>query len=275
VSEDPSISDACDAVEALLSHFRDEIIPAINGLPDPEPYVVQIAFLARAVSLIEATVKLARDGYGREAMMLNRASFELTVDALWAAADPKRTEEHFVAYARFSQQLMRDNLSAWPEFGEPSEERLDEDELKQHAKRFGKYGERGWTGQSIKSRLDSLEPDFDEEQQKGWRFAYEVVQRWNNAELHPSVWSLARALRRVPSPQGGQRLQFRPTSEPELSPLALQVAWWLFVQHLSEIHESLNLGSETLQAVADAGAAQVKLVPDAEAGGDSGTDPPA
>jgi hypothetical protein len=260
VSEDPSIEDACAAVEALLAHFRATLVPALANLSNPDDRVIQAALLARAVSLTEATLVLAKGGYGREAMMLNRASFELTLDAEWAAADSERAGEHFVAFARLTQQLEKDVLGAWPDIKiEPGDHKLDQDELQELRKRFGRYGERGWTGLSVRDRLDSLKPGFEERQRKEWEFVLDVIHRWNNAELHPSSWSLARALRKVPLPQGGHKLQFRPASEPELAPFALQVTWWAFLQHLALAHEMLGLDTGDLEDVAAKGAGQLGL----------------
>jgi hypothetical protein len=82
-----------------------------------------------------------------------------------------------------------------------------------------------------------------------------VLHDLNNGEMHPSSWSLGRALRRIPVGEGDMyRLQFRVGPEPEFSAFALSFTWWVFVQALDLMHGVGGVPSDSLQQAADAGA---------------------
>ena len=87
--------------------------------------------------------------------------------------------------------------------------------------------------------------------------ALDVLNAVSNAELHPSSWSLSRALRRVPTPDGGERLQVRMGSEAELVPFALRQARWMFGQLLASIHAVATLPTEPLLDAGDSGQALI------------------
>lgn len=224
-------------------------------MSDPEAHILQLTLLTRAATLAEAILHLAEASFGREAMMMNRALFELNLDARWAAKSPREAEARFVEYARFSQQLEKDLVAKWPELkiaANPGS--LSADEIESAKKRFGTWAHRGWTGLSVKQRVDQVAAGLGEKDGKKLRFFHEILHRWSNAELHPSSWSLARTLRRVPTPSGGEKWQFRATPESELAPFALRTTWWTFLTHLELTHKWLSLDLDALEDVAARGA---------------------
>lgn len=253
----PSLENASNAIHLLLNHYQDVLVPAFAQLEDPEEYLVRAALLVRSPPLVEATLQLAETGFGRETMMLNRALFELMVDAYWAQAEPALADERFLAHARYTQHLQRGVARRYPEvFEAPKEESLPSEELEDSTSRFGRYAEKSWTGMNLYQRVEFFETYLADQGEAGRRqlwFVFDVLHDLNNGELHPSSWSLGRALQRLPRNEGGG-LQFRVGPEPELAAFAISSTWWIFVQILDLMHEVCGVPNDTLQEAAKAGA---------------------
>ena len=256
-ADGPGLENSSNAIHVLLNHYQDLLVPGFARLEDPEGHLVRAALLVRSPPLVEAVLHLAETGFGREAMMLNRPLFELMLDAYWAQAQPELADELFLAHARYTQHIQREVARRYPEFfGTPREESLPPEELKQSASRFGRYASASWTGLDLRGRVTFFEPYLADQGEAGRRqlwFVFDVLHDLNNGELHPSSWSLGRALRHLPAADGGG-LQFRLGPEPELAAFALGFTWWVFVQTLDLMHELCGIPTDSLQEAADAGA---------------------
>ncbi len=250
---------ALAAVDLLLRHAQDRIQPNLATEGDPYERSIVASLFARSVPLTEAIVLLGEGGFGREALMLNRPLFELLLDAHWTHANQKLSEQRFLEHARFTMHLRRETASRYPElFGEmASTEKLDDDELKRHSKTFGSFGGKSWTGLSTHRRVAAIENQFDEGDRRQLWIALEVLNAFSNAELHPTAWSLGRALRRMPTADGGEKLQVRVGPEPELVAVALRQTWWIFGQVLALVHTVVGLPAEPLLDAGDAGQALI------------------
>jgi hypothetical protein len=254
----PSLENASNAIHILLNHYHDEIVPSFNRHEEPEKQVVQFALLVRSPPLVEAALTLAEAGFGREAMMLNRPLFELMLDAYWAGTEPELADERFLAHARYTQHLQRGVARQYPELGvTPGGESLPPEEVKASSGIFGRHASRSWTGLTVKKRVEVFENHLMDSGDSGRRqlwFVFDVLHDLNNGEIHPSSWSLSRALRRVPTADGAYQLQFRVGPEPEFSAFALGFTWWVFVQLLDLMHGVGSVSAGSLRDAADAGA---------------------
>lgn len=258
-ADGPSLEDASSAINVLLNHYHEKLVSSFSRHEEPEKQVVQVALLIRSPPLVEAALALAEAGFGRETMMLNRPLFELILDAYWAGAEPELADERFLAHARYTQHLQREVVRRYPELGiTPQGGPLPREELKASAAIFGKHADRSWTGLSLKRRVDFFESHLSDAGESGRRqlwFCFDVLHNLNNGEIHPSSWSLSRALRRIPTGEGDTyRLQFRVGPEPELAAFALGFTWWVFVQTLDLMHGVGGVPTDSLQEAADAGA---------------------
>jgi hypothetical protein len=110
------------------------------------------------------------------------------------------------------------------------------------------------------TRRAYIEDQLDEDDRRQLRTALEVLNGFSNAELHPTAWSLGRALRRVLTADGGEKLQVRVGSEPELVAVALRQTWWIFGQLLGAIHTATALPTRPLLDAGDAGQALIDAV---------------
>ena len=201
------------AIWLLLDHARRRVIPNLATDRDPYERAIVVALFPRSVTLVEAIVRLGHDGFGREALTLDRALFELMLDSFWSAANPELAERRFVAHARFTQHLQRERSRLHPAiFGAPEPmDSVGAQELKALGQTFGKFRHRSRMGLSVSERVVAIQGCFEE--QSGDRsqllLTADVLNALSNSELHPSAWSLQRALRRVRDRDGAERLQFR------------------------------------------------------------------
>ncbi len=252
-----TIENASDAIQLLLQHYHEQVVPSFGRLEEPESQVVQFALLIRSPPLVEAALTLAEAGFGRETMILNRPLFELMLDAGWAVVEPERADEKFLAHARYTQHIQREVAARYPELGiTPGGGPLPPDEVKSGIRDFGRHASSSWTGLSVKERVQAFEKRLcpsDSDRRQLW-FVFDVLHDLNNGEVHPSSWSLGRALRRVPVDNGAHRLQFRVGPEQEFSAFALGFTWWVFVQVLDLMHDLSGISTASLQEAANAGA---------------------
>lgn len=243
------------AVDLLIEHARKQVLPALHS-DDAPRRAIPSALFARSLALIEAIVVLARAGYGREIVMLNRALFELFVDARWAHVNGDLAQERIVQHARFAQHLQREMAARHPDIfdlqGDLSP--LPDEELVELRKLFGTYGHKSWTALGMYQRVGAIEDQFaDESRDQLWQF-FEILHGASNAELHPSSWSLGRALQRTLGPNGEEILHVRTSPETELVPVGLGQAWWIFGQLLALIHENAGIPDDDLLDAGDASA---------------------
>jgi hypothetical protein len=265
--EGPELEKAIEAVRAEVDHYSSTVAPQFSHLEGAEERIIDAALLTRTAPLVESVLMLAEAGYGREALMLNRPLFEYTVDAYWTEANRSLASDRFLAHARYTQHLQRQVFRRYPQLGVTvREESLDEDEVKAGIGLFGRHASQSWTGAGLPKRLESMKTQLDPLEHGQLDFVFEVLHDLTNAELHPSAWSLGRALRYSPDGKGGRRLQYRSGPEQELAAFALGYTWWIFLKALDRMHGLLGLETEPLQAVADVGADLLQLRPAPENG---------
>ncbi len=246
---------ACEAVQLLVAHVRDDVLGNLDAGGDAWERAVLAALFSHALSCAEAALVLARAGYGREVIMLGRPAFELMLDAHWASANTDEAKERFVKYSRFSVHIQRAKLPNYPELGIDELPGLEDSEVAELKGLFGRYGQKGWTGLTIRERVLAIADQFEADQREVrllWGY-YDFVNSLANAELHSGSWSLARAIRRVKTPEG-ERLQLRTTPEEELVSQGLGAIWWSFGHLLSVVEAGCDIPIDRLQLAMDQGA---------------------
>lgn len=253
-SVEPSSEAATGVIRDLVHHAREQVVPRLTN-DDPYRFAIPVALFARSVSLVESSLLLAEAGQGREIIMLNRPLFEFMVDAHWAAQDPERAERRFVEQARHTQHLQRQYAQNHPELfpDAANGEMLDNEEVRELGKTFGRFGHRSWTGLNLPDRVAAIAPMFGDAAEH-LQLSYDINNKLANAEMHSTSWSLARALRRVQMPDGSERLEVRVGSEPELVVTALQQTWWVFGQLLGLMHRLAEIDLEPLWELSSRGA---------------------
>lgn len=228
-----------------LLEFGTKLVAAhLSADGEPDFRALIVAFFSRATATSQAVALLVEEDFGQQAMMLNRAAFELMLDSYWIENNRELATERFVQHARFQQQLERETAERYPALVELEipEERLGDTELAELAKLYGPYGGRSWTGLSVHQRVEdvvgSFEDDASGEQLRSFR---DVIHRLHNQELHPTAWSLGRVLCRRSEHDGGEVLQYRLSSEPELGLIAVRCAWWMYLQVLHLLIEIFEM----------------------------------
>ncbi len=233
------------ALRKLLDFGRSEVSARIRANGEPDFRLLVVGFFSRATTTLQALALLIENDFGQQAVMLNRAAFELMVDVYWIEANRELAASRFVQHARFDQHLKRETVDRYPDLLEDlgaSEERLDEGELADLGKLYGRHGSRSWTGLTLYERVEAIAESFhdprDREQLRSFR---DVVHRLDNQELHPSPWSIARVLRRKRAEDGSAVLQYRMAPEPDLGQLAVRCAWWIYLQTLHLLLEVFSV----------------------------------
>lgn len=138
----------------------------------------------RATHIFESVIALCRIGRGVPASMLNRALLEEALDVHWVAAHP----EEAPALADDHEKLVRLGERALDErFGRPTQP-LTADERAALRKLRGRYNDfkAPWTLATDAERIDLIKNRWGVEAGRDVDFVYEVIQRQNNALLHPS-----------------------------------------------------------------------------------------
>jgi hypothetical protein len=230
------------ALRRMLAFAHSEVLPRMRVAGDAMEYVLFPALFARGTSTCEAILLVSEHGYGGQAMMLNRALFELMVDAHWVHSDRDLAKESFVKHARLHAHLKRRAVRTYPDiFGEAEAEAAREGLPPEEVKALRRYRQ-SWTGLSLRDRVKAIEDQWtDPTTRRHMWFFLDVVNQLNNEELHPTSWSLGRILRRIPDTTGRERVQFRVGPEPELVHEALFNCFWVYGQLLGLVIEVFEM----------------------------------
>lgn len=99
-----------------------------------------IAFSAvRETTTLQATLRLAEFGFGRQAMMLNRSTFEGMAVACWVAANRQEAVDRFDKANEFEIHLMREKVVATQPDAQVSDSgQLDPERVAECERLFGK-----------------------------------------------------------------------------------------------------------------------------------------
>jgi hypothetical protein len=138
----------------------------------------------RATHIFESVIALCQIGRGVPASMLNRALLEEALDVHWVAAHPDiapaQADEH-ERLIELGERAMEERFgrSTTPLTG------TEEDELRTLRQRHGNFRS-PWTLATDAERIALVKERWGEEAASGVDYTYGVIQRQNNALLHPS-----------------------------------------------------------------------------------------
>lgn len=146
----------------------------------------------RATHIFESVIALCRIGRGVPASMLNRALLEEALDVHWVAVNPDlapaRADEHERLIMLAEREMEhRFGRSAVPLTHEESAELLA---LRNRYKNF----KAPWTLASDAERIQLVKERWGDDVAREIDYVYEVIQRQNNALLHPSPSSYGLAM---------------------------------------------------------------------------------
>lgn len=231
-------------LRSLRQFVDSRLLPSVDLADEVLSAAIVIAHFARATSTFDAIIALAERGLGSQALMLDRALYELMINAWWSRLDVDAAEELFVGFAQLDWQIRRDKARTYPSIlGELADhEELSGDERARLVGIYGAFGHKGWTGKPLRQRVADLEaagrgPGLGEP----WAF-YDVVTYLSNQELHGSSWSLGRVVRGVQGAEGVTRLQIRTGgAEDDLVEVAIHCAWWMYFQLVELIIEEFKV----------------------------------
>jgi len=230
-----------DFSENALTPWRGRTIKKA-AIDDP-PVADEIFALgfARSAKTYKAAMRLIKQGFGEQAAMLNRSLFEGMAVGFWVHHNEGEARERFTQAYTYDlyQQVRLIEQAGWvsAEDGLHGPEIAPEELVNLEAK-FGKYGERPWTGHSnIRDLVADIEQYWPEDGRKMlWNFL-RVVHRDNNQLLHATVSGLASAGNRMD--EEGIYLSIGPSLR--RIEKGLFAAYWPFANHLDLLVKRFEL----------------------------------
>ncbi len=177
-------------LNALSERFL-RAMSAGRGMRDKADSI--IAFSAvRETTTFQATLRLVEFGFGRQAMMLNRSTFEGMAVACWVAANRQEAVNRFDKANEFEIHLMREKVvTSQPEAQVSDSGKLDPERVAECERLFGKNNQRRWTGHdSLWALVKDIEGRWEDAERQALGLYLKYEHERNNKELHPSASAL-------------------------------------------------------------------------------------
>jgi SEC-C motif len=214
-----------------------------------------IAFsAARETTTFQATLRLVESGFGRQAMMLNRSTFEGMAVACWVAANRDEAVDRFDKANEFEIHLLREKvLASQPDAVISDEGKLGPERVKECERLFGKNNQRLWTGhRDLWALVKDIEGRWEDAERNALKMYLGYEHERNNKELHPSASALFASVSNPTARQDGRpgmSLRIGPGSA-ELDAAFLGL---FFIQQnlLRVLVEEFDLGIDALGELAD------------------------
>ncbi len=152
-----------------------------------------IAFSAvRETTTFQATLRLVEIGFGRQAMMLNRSTFEGMAVVCWVAANRQEAVDRFDKANEFEIHLMREKVvTSQPDAQVSDSGKLDPERVAECERLFGKNNQRRWTGHdSLWALVKDIEGRWEDAERQALGLYLKYEHERNNKELHPSASAL-------------------------------------------------------------------------------------
>ena len=155
-----------------------------------------LALFARSLDTTTASVRLAADGYGAQASMLNRSLFEDMIDVHWVATDEDEAEGCYRDHLQHGRMLLADAIVKYPEYyAEIELPEFDPAERKALDGDYGRFGHKSWTKVNLHERVTLVEDHWTEEAgRQTLHFFHDIAHRENNQTLHVSSATLGKKL---------------------------------------------------------------------------------
>jgi hypothetical protein len=127
---------------------------AVENVPDG----LILALFARSFDTATAAVRLAADGYGAQASMLNRSLFEDMIDIHWVATEEEAAERCYADHLKHGQMLLADAVAKYPDlYPEIDLPEFDADERLALDRKYGRFGHKSWTEINLHDLVSAVE----------------------------------------------------------------------------------------------------------------------
>ncbi|MEQ1873945.1 MAG: DUF5677 domain-containing protein [Ilumatobacteraceae bacterium] len=154
----------------------------------------------RGIKTFDALLVLADRGYGVQATMLSRTLFEDTVSAWWCSSRPTEELLELMLSHDKSVSLALHRERPGREYFEALAKRqpLEDEHLQRFIDEHGIDARRAralWTGKTIASMVNEIEPHLDEQDVPIMRLLFDVAYLLSNLMVHNSPVSMGTAMR--------------------------------------------------------------------------------
>jgi hypothetical protein len=191
-------------LNALSDRFLEEISTG-RGSRDKADDILAFS-AARETTTFKATLLLVEAGFGRQAMMLNRSTFEGMAVAYWVGANRQEAVDRFNKSNEFALHLMREKIMASQPDAEISDAgKLDPERVEEAEDLFGKYNQYLFTGhKNLWALVKDIEGRWQEAERTALKLYFDYEHQRNNMELHPSASALFSSVRNPIARQDGR-----------------------------------------------------------------------
>ncbi len=172
--------------EQLLTFIEDRIPAEVQEYQQ----IVLLIFM-RATLTYRATLRLCSSGYVDQAQMLTRSLFEDMVMAYWVAENPDDAPERVVDQIDH-MRLLRADVDQQHGGELPKDLQKLEERREELNSRFGRYGQKSWSGKNLFDTLTKVEHAFGESLRDHIWAYYDIAHKYNNQLLHLSAGGLSR-----------------------------------------------------------------------------------
>lgn len=224
---------ACDELRMLLTDMPFVDIDVEGELSEHLRLIT--AIFARSFTTFWAAVELARGGFATQAAMLNRSLFEDMADIYWVSLEPAAAVERYRDHDLHRRMRLADAARASYDPAELTIPDFDAEERARLDARFGRFGEKPWSGLNLHHRVDRIEPLWDDP--AILRFYKRIVHRDNNELLHLG----ARSINKVVSANTEDKFSAALGPRANDVDTALVAALWTFAQTARLMIETFNL----------------------------------
>jgi len=207
-----------EAAEQLRRYISNEVLPQLPPSDaQHQHWGIVLALSAGATTTYEAAIRLACDGFGYQAAMLNRSLFEAIVDCHWTTMNPELAVQRVREHTAYMARVKARTAAKYPrQFGDlPLPGALSEEDDKRLRKLF-RGGTGSWTGLNLHDRVKAISSRWAEGMAREQLFyVRDIVNGINNSLLHSTPWGMARMTRPLEERSGasaGRRAEIGPSA---------------------------------------------------------------
>jgi hypothetical protein len=246
------VKQQAETCEGLRAYLHEELAPVVCAFESKGAHWgIVVALFCRAATTYQASVRLARDGFGAEAGMLNRALFEATIDCYWTTECPslavERLRDHIKYEAYDAARLTLKYPEKFADVDLPEPQQLSDDERKRLEKLY-RSGSSSWTGLNLYQRVQQVASYWpDEWDQANLRYFLDIPNSLHNKLLHPTAWGLSRATTPASAPDGSRGVAYRLGPGDDFCGQALFGAYWTASQLARLMLRECELDEQTFR----------------------------
>jgi SEC-C motif len=206
---------------ALLSFLKTELLKLTLMSDGVVAFVVNGEFV-KVLNGYEAVLDLAARGLGLQAQLICRSMIESALTAWWARRHPEQVEENFDLHERYVRNLIYEMSPNDYGYGAPP--RLTKGERLRAEQRFGRHGERSWTGTNVRAMATEMSLSVGLPSERHLDRLRDVHLRLDNWLMHSTAYAIRMSMEQI---EGDEEVEigYRLGPSPRGVSVALRSGW--------------------------------------------------